>query len=83
MALRCTSDIGNYPTNSSHGSLPGMLYSLESLQCMFAAINHQEVDFPKTGMLQNEWKQEVKNYEPEFMSCEYQRNSVKKKKIFF
>lgn len=59
MALKCTPDIGNYPTYNNRSSLPHVLYSLKSFKWMFKASNHQANHFPKNTMLErnkeNNW----------------------------
>ena len=72
MAPKGTPDIKNFPAYNNHNSLPGMLYSLKSFKCMFAAPNHQTNDLPKPGISErNEENDQLKKREPEVMTCEY------------
>ena len=54
MAPKCTPNIKNYPAYYIYNNLAGMLYSLKSFKCMFAATNCQANDLAKTGRSKKE-----------------------------
>lgn len=77
MALKCTSDTGNYFTYNNHGSLLGVFCALKNLSvCLQPLITKEMIFLRLEHQERTEVNDQLKSCESEVMTCK--QNSQQK-----